>query len=305
MSKGSRTTQERLRRVQEEQRLRARRQARKRRMAIAGGTVVAVLAAVAVMVVVKVVVGDGSPKKSPQAAASGETAKVVAAITKVPADVLDKIGKGKATTLPTAIEDQPGLTADGKPLVLYVGAEYCPYCAAQRWAAVVALSRFGTFSGLSLTRSASAPEVFPDTPTVTFHGSSYTSQYLTFQGVETSSNVPQGKGYAPLDKLTPEQNKIVQTINAPPYVPEDSAGAIPFLDLGNKYFIVGSSFDPEVLKGKSAQQIADALARPDDPIAKAVDGAANSLTATICKITNNQPGEVCNSAAATAYAGKL
>ena len=41
------------------------------------------------------------------------------------------------------------LTADGKPLVLYVGAEYCPYCAAERCAMVQALSRFGTFSNLT------------------------------------------------------------------------------------------------------------------------------------------------------------
>jgi hypothetical protein len=64
------------------------------------------------------------------------------------------------------------LTA-GKPLVVYIGAEYCPFCAAQRWPLVVALSRFGTFSGLSVTRSASE-DVFPDTATLSFHSASYT-----------------------------------------------------------------------------------------------------------------------------------
>jgi hypothetical protein len=88
------------------------------------------------------------------------------------------------------------LTANGKPLVVYVGAEYCPYCAAERWAAVIALSRFGTFSGLGQTHSSST-DVYPNTATLSFHGASYTSQYLQFQGVETQSNQPQGTGYAP------------------------------------------------------------------------------------------------------------
>src|SRR5438270_1263439 len=31
-----------------------------------------------------------------------------------------------------------------KPVFLFVGAQYCPFCAAERWAVVKALSRFGT-----------------------------------------------------------------------------------------------------------------------------------------------------------------
>jgi Domain of unknown function (DUF929) len=50
--------------------------------------------------------------------------------------------------------DQAALTASGKPEVLYTGAGFCPYCAAVRWPLIVALSRFGTFSGLAPARSA-------------------------------------------------------------------------------------------------------------------------------------------------------
>ena len=53
----------------------------------------------------------------------------------------------QATSAPTTITGAP-LTSGGKPEMLYIGAEYCPYCAAERWAMIVALSRFGTFSGL-------------------------------------------------------------------------------------------------------------------------------------------------------------
>ena len=40
------------------------------------------------------------------------------------------------------------LSSGGKPEVLYVGTEFCPYCAAESWSLIVALSRFGQFSGL-------------------------------------------------------------------------------------------------------------------------------------------------------------
>ena len=42
----------------------------------------------------------------------------------------------------------------GKPEVLFVGAEYCPFCAAERWPLIVALSRFGHFGALHNMQSA-------------------------------------------------------------------------------------------------------------------------------------------------------
>jgi len=54
-------------------------------------------------------------------------------------------------------------------------------------AVVVALSRFGTFTNLGVTSSASN-DVYPNTPTLSFHGATYNSQYLSFTGVETTSN---------------------------------------------------------------------------------------------------------------------
>jgi len=34
--------------------------------------------------------------------------------------------------------------------VVYIGAEYCPYCAVERWPLIVALNRFGTLTNLGL-----------------------------------------------------------------------------------------------------------------------------------------------------------
>jgi hypothetical protein len=35
--------------------------------------------------------------------------------------------------------------ASSEAAVVFVGAEYCPYCASERWPLVMALSKFGTF----------------------------------------------------------------------------------------------------------------------------------------------------------------
>ncbi|HSY16362.1 MAG TPA: DUF929 family protein, partial [Jatrophihabitantaceae bacterium] len=126
-----------------------------------------VIAVAAVLVIVKVAGGGGSPA-SGQAATAASTS-VITDVTSVPASVLNSIGTGTAQALPKAISAAP-LTQDGKPRVLYVGAEYCPYCAAERWAVVVALSRFGTFAGLGQTAS-SPSDVYPSTATLTFRGS--------------------------------------------------------------------------------------------------------------------------------------
>ena len=120
-----------------------------------------------------------------------------------PLRVLEKVGAGSVTSPPSAISGTP-LTAGGKPEMLYIGAEYCPYCAFERWGMIVALSRFGSFSGLSTVHSSSTDQ-FPNTPTWTFYKSSYTSKYLTFTTVEQTTNVPDSSsplGYVPLQSLT-------------------------------------------------------------------------------------------------------
>ncbi len=71
------------------------------------------------------------------------------------------------------------------------------------------------------------------------------------------------------------------------------AGSIPFLDFGNKYVSIGASYNPEVLAGLSWSTIAADLSNPNSPVAKAVDGTANYLTAAICSMTGNQPAAAC------------
>ena len=229
---------------------------------------------------------------------------MVSKVTSVPASTLDKIGDGggQVTGKPQAVKGGTPLTANGKPEMLYMGAEYCPYCAAERWAMIVALSRFGTFSGLSTVHSAAVngagqAEPYPNTPTWTFHGSSYTSKYLTFTPVESQTNIPDKSngGYTNLETPTSAQTALLNKYDVPPYVPSGSEGAIPFIYFGGKYLIAGASYNPQVLAGKSWDQIASALTNPSSNIAKAVGGTANYITAAICKMTGNQPASACTS----------
>ena len=168
MGKASRTKVESTRREKiAAQRAAQRRSEQRRRILIASGSVVAVLAIVLAFVVIKLN-STPSSDNSPNGPTGAALASVVSGVTSVPASTLDKVGTGSGavTAKPTTISGS-ALTANGKPEVLYMGAEYCPYCAAERWAMIVALSRFGTFSGLATVHSAAANGPAKPSPTPT------------------------------------------------------------------------------------------------------------------------------------------
>jgi hypothetical protein len=272
-----------------------------------------VVAAIATMVVIKAAGNSNPPASasshlgatgtgtgtSPAPTDTGTTAlspQVVAALS-VPPSTLDAVGSPSGDVLPTKTGNSAVLKgADGKPLITYIGAEYCPFCAAERWAVAVALSRFGTFENLQGTHSSDSDE-FPDTQTLSFYGSSYSSPYIDFQPVEEATNQPDGDGYQTLQTPTAAENALVAKY--------DSQGSIPFLDIANRYVITGSSYSPQVLQGLTRSQIAADLSNPDSAVAQAIDGTANDITAAIAAVTGNQPSSVGSSATIAAIAQKL
>lgn len=249
------------------------------------GAVVVILG-IAVLAAVLAGRSKGDDAKAAKVPTGTAAASVIDTVTNLPPDVTDAVGAGNVKSIPRALDADPKLGKDGKPVVLYVGAEYCPFCAAQRWAIVNALSRFGTFSKLKLSHS-SAIDTYPNTPTFSFYGSSYDSKYVDFQPVETATNQPSntGNGYEPLESLTSDQTAIFQQYS--------NQGSIPFLYLG-KYVISGATFQPDVLQGMTAAEIAKAMEDPKSEVAKGAVGSANLLTALICKSTDGKPGDVCN-----------
>lgn len=245
---------------------------------------IGVIVVVAIIVIAALQAGGGS--SGPAAVATPASPTLVQAVTGLQQSEFDTVGTGGASNPLHPINGQ-SVTADGKPEILYVGAEYCPYCAAERWAMVVALSRFGTFTGLKTTRSA-PNDVYANTPTFSFYGSSYTSNVLAFTGVETESNVATAGGYEKLQTLTSEQQALAGRYNP--------GGSIPFMYLDGKYTLSGASYSPGLFSGMDWTQVAQKLADPTSSQAKAVLGTANMLTAAFCQVTNGQPTKVCQAA---------
>ena len=185
--------------------LRAKEQAAERRRRLT----IAIAATAAIIVVVAVFVGVALFGPKQQAVATGPLdAAVYTTLSTVPVATFDQVGAGSGVSNPPKAISAPALTTDSKPGVLYVGAEYCPFCAAERWPFVVAMTRFGQFANLQATASGAAPEAYPNTATLSFHGASYTSQYLGFTGVETQTNTNQ-----PLDTLSGDNKTIFDTYN--------------------------------------------------------------------------------------------
>ncbi len=295
MGKASRTKQgaSRQQRIAAQRAAQRRREVRNRVLLISGAA-----ALVIVIVVVFVVIKLNSKPATTTSSANGPTGAALSSVinetVNVPAATLEKIGAGSVTNPPAKISGTP-LTSGGKPEMLYIGAEYCPYCAFERWGMIVALSRFGSFSGLHTVHSSST-DVYPNTPTWTFYKSSYTSKYLVFTPVEETTNVPDGSGgYTPLQSPTAAQQALLAKYDAPPYVSAASKGAIPFVYFGGHYLITGASVSTgsALLDGKSWATIASSLKNPSDPVAQAVGGTANYMTAAICGMTGNQPATVC------------
>ncbi len=250
-----------------------------------------VVVIVLVFVVVKVAGSGSTPSKTrviPDPTPA--SASVVADTTGVPQSVADAVGTGQGVNAPQVLKNQPKLTsAGGKPEMLYIGAEFCPYCGAERWAIVLALSRFGTWSGLKETTS-SPWDSDPATATFSFRDASVSSTYLDFVPVEHETNDNYGQGTRALfQPLTNAENALWSKYSSQ----FGQTTGYPFVDIGNKVFVIGPSYDPGVLQGLDQAQIASKLSNPKDPVTEAVVGTANYLIAGICSETGNQPASVC------------
>jgi thiol-disulfide isomerase/thioredoxin len=290
MGKASRTKQSSSRQQRiAAQRAAARRAEQRRRLLLGGGAVLAVLIIVVVFVVVKAT-SNSSSNSSTSGLTGTSLSSTIDKVTSVPASTLESVGESGVDAKPQSISGNPtALTENGKPEVLYMGAEYCPYCAAERWALIVALSRFGSFSGLQ-TMQSSSTDVYANTPTWTFVDAKYTSSYLSLSTVEMETRTEKT-----LQTPTAAQQDLLNKYDAPPYVQSADAGSIPFVDFGNKYLIVGASYSPQTLDGLSWSTIATDLQTPNNAVAKAVDGTANYITAGLCKLTGDAPANVCTS----------
>nr|BBH86410.1 hypothetical protein KTC_11610 [Thermosporothrix sp. COM3] len=260
------------------QRLRSQRQGKKNQQKPSTSTTWILLGSIigGITLIIALFLYQASSRSSDQLQPGQDTA--LKAIPSLKPELLEQVGTGSLASNPmTTIKNTPILKGkDGKPVVLYVGAEYCPFCAGQRWAMIIALSRFGSFGELHGFLSGEG-----NIPSYSFYQGSYTSHYIDFQGKETGDNTPP-PATKQLDTLTEEQQHIVDTYNTEKYL---SRSGIPFIDIANRYISSGAYFPIDLFYNVSYQEIGDKLQTASDPLAQGVIGAANYLTAAICVVT--------------------
>jgi thiol-disulfide isomerase/thioredoxin len=259
----------------------AARKDRQRKQVIAA--VVAVVVIIAAVVIGAVVANRPPPAAGGPGSTSASADAALAKLVALPQATLDASAAPNPNQAPAKLEGGTDLTQDGKPKVLYVGAEYCPFCAMERWPLIGALSKFGTFSGLKPTTS-SSDDVHPDTPTWTFAGSTYTSDVLTFEAVETAD-----REQKPLEPLEGENAAIFQKFNP--------SGGIPWITYGGTHATNGATVDANVLDGKTYDQIIAGIEDPSSDIGKSVNPAMTMITAQLCELTGGKPTNVCTSQA--------
>lgn len=212
-------------------------------------------------------------------------------LTGVTDSTLAQVGAGQGITPLVTINGAPLKSSNGKNEFLYVGAEWCPYCAAERWSIIVALSKFGTFSGLTYMQSSSS-DAFPNTATFSFANANYQSEYnISFVSVET-----QDRSRNSLQSLTSAQQNLVNQY--------DPGGSIPFIDLAGIYAIqpssnqpgvyAGSQYSPSVISSLNWTQIGSQLNIPSSSVAQGVDGAANTIIKAICQVDGGNPSSICS-----------
>jgi hypothetical protein len=213
-------------------------------------------------------------------------------VTTVPLAVFNNVGIGSnaiPVSPPSIDHHQPGFRTRVHGAVVpnsfFLGAEYCPFCAATRWGVILALSRFGHFNQL-YEMASSTEDYAPNSPTFTFYLSTYSSPFLAFTGYEDEGPTMQ--------VLDPPPHAIQVLVNK--YDSSEGGESFPFMDVGNLTFILGSAFDPSSISGRNRNEIANHLRVTSDPVTKAIVASANYLSAGICASDGEKPATVCRSA---------
>jgi Domain of unknown function (DUF929) len=260
---------------------------RKRNLLMAGGGVLAVVVVIGGIVFAGLSTkkGTGSSTVIPASSAVSQAIASVATSSLTAQPDLSTVSGA-----PSAITGGAALTASsGLPQVLYVGAEYCPNCAATRWPLAIALSRFGTFSGLSTTYS-STSDSDPHTPTLSFRDASYKSSYIDFDGKEQVDGNDQ-----PLQNLTTAENALFQKYGG---TATSNGVGYPFIDFGGKWKQNGSVFNPAVLAGLTPDSVASTMSNATSKPGAAIQASADVFTSLICQMDGGKPANVCTSVGA-------
>jgi len=263
---------------------RSRRRQQRRRSVTAGLLALIVIGAFSITKIEST--SPSSPTSPYTSTANVQLASYYQAAVAVPDATLQAVGLPSNVAIPTKITSSVSTVATNG-VVSYVGAEYCPYCAIQRWALLVALSKFGSFTNLDNQILSSSSDVYPSLASWSFIGAKYSSTYFTFDPTEVTSSTPGDVGgYQPLEKMSAAQQRAFSKFNP--------QGGLPFVDIGNNYVTLGASSSPSVLEGLTLGEIGGDLSSASSPVAQAIDGTANYLIAALCTMVQGPTPSVCS-----------
>ncbi|MCL5047868.1 MAG: DUF929 family protein [Firmicutes bacterium] len=252
-------------------------------------SVAAVLVVIVIAVSVILVVGIGSQSSGVQ---SADAVVMPIAYDNTIQDVTPRsmfISSQEATGLTPPAELPPKqaklLETNGKLDIYYFGGEYCGGCAGLSWPIVEALAKFGTFHNLAAAIS-SPKDTMPDVAGASFVGTTYTSKYINFFPVELYSNqqISPGK-WQPLQSLTPEETKLMNTWDKPPYTA--TKNSLPFLLVGGKYFLATPGYDPSWLAKQGIKQTVVQAAAGSFPTTMDLQAQAGHIIGSICLVLHN------------------
>lgn len=189
------------------------------------------------------------------------------------------------------------------PQVLYIGAEWCPFCAAQRWPLIIALSRFGHWSHPLQPTESAAFDIYPNTVTWTFYRSHYVSHYISLTTLELAGRTKGPNGLPTvLEKPSPLIGRVWTRLDAPPF--SSAPGQIPFVLVGSRYLWIGSNYAPSQLSHLNWAQVVHAI-RHQNPLGRTIMSNANLMTAAMCLSDHNEPSNVCTIPAVQHYEKQL
>jgi hypothetical protein len=219
---------------------------------------------------------------------SPATPLIRAEVTGVPAAVYNAVGVTSPivpVVAPEVLSAAPSSTGQStRPFVLFVGTEYCSFCAAERWPLIAALSRFGNFGTLYDVES-SPIDYAADTPSFSFFGTTYRSHFVVFHAFEVRSDVLGANGYLPLMRISSSARALLDRY--------DPSMTYPFVDIDNEVLLPQAELSPETFVATTRAQVAGDLLDPTNPVTQGIIASANYLTAAICAADGGQPAAVC------------
>jgi uncharacterized protein DUF929 len=178
------------------------------------------------------------------------------------------------------------LKKGGKPEVMMIGTLSCEYCAAERWALVKALGRFGTWSNLNAGTNGAG------IPTFNLVDTKYSSWYISL----VHKDLQDLNGDA-LQTLTAREHAL--------YKKYDPQGVTPLLIVG-KYALVGQGVDPAPMIDRDFRSVQISLIKNETTgYTGPINAEANLITAMLCRADAGNPSVFCGRPEIKRIASKL